>query len=470
MTEVAPAPAKPARSSTVGAGLSFLWPGLGQWYLGRAHSALVYAAPMALIAVLLIGQLAAGFTTFGVRLLDPGFSLPLLVLVVLTGGWRMLAIVDAALRRRAGARFGRRPVAIVAALLALVVGTHGLAAYYTYAFYQAGSTIFVVDDPGPTEPPPTEPGGSSPTPTDDVVVPPTATPAPERDRITILLTGIDKSTERTTSLTDTLLVVSLDPETGAVAMVSFPRDIAEFPLSDGRTFYGRINSLMSYAANHPRRFPDGPLPSLAKELGFLLGIPVDYYAAVDLDGFQLLIDAVGGVTVEVERAIADPRYNWLDGSPRGFYLDIGRQKLDGRTALAFVRSRYGAGDNDFTRSDRQQQLLLALRTKLTKPEHLDKLPAVLDAAAKTVRSNFPPERLAEILELAQLDGGGVRRVVLQPPRYSVHPPTNTTGGTYILRIKWDAIRALSVRLFAEDSAFWTGEFDTAGSPIPIPAP
>ena len=459
-----------SRSSLVGAGLSFLWPGLGQWYLGRSRSALVYAAPMALIALLLGAQLAAGLTAFAVRLLDPNFSLTLLILVLLLGGWRLLAIVDAALPgARSAAGWSRRSLAWMGLLLALVVGMHGFVAYYTYAFYQAGSAIFVGDPPGSDQPIAGGSNGASPTPTDDYNVPPFETPATERDRVTILLTGVDKNTERTHSLTDTMLVVSIEPETGAVVMVSFPRDIAEFPLYGGGTYFGKINSLMSYAAGHPKQFPDGPLPTLAKELGYLLGLPINYFAAVDLDGFQYMIDAVGGVTVNVERGIADPAYNWLDGT-HGFYLSAGKHKLDGRLALAFVRSRQGAGDNDFTRADRQQQLLLALRTKLTKPQNLDKLPAVLDAAAKTVRTNFPPERLDEIIQLAQLESSAINRVVLQPPKYSVHPPTNTTGGTYILRIKWDAIRALSVRLFAEDSAFWSGQFDESGTPVPLPAP
>jgi LCP family protein required for cell wall assembly len=275
--------------------------------------------------------------------------------------------------------------------------------------------------------------------------------------VTILLTGIDKANGRTHSLTDTMLILTVDPTTGQSTMVSFPRDIARFPLYSGGTFNGKINSLMTWAQNHPTDFPDGPLPTLARELGFLLGIPVHYYAAVDLDGFRQMIDEVGGVTVTVDRPIRDYLYDWLDGSPRGFFLDAGTQTLDGRTALAFVRSRRGSGDNDFTRAARQQQLLLALRSKLTDPLMLPRLPAILDIAGETIKTNFPPERIDEMLHLAaSVDDGSVRRYVLQPPKYSVHPPTNTTGGIYILTLKLDAVRALSVELFGEDSAYWTG--------------
>lgn len=445
-----------------------MWPGLGQWYAGRRRAGLLYALPVVLLAVLMLVEMQEGLTVFAVRLLDPSVSLTLVILIVLAAGWRLLSIVDAATGAQSLRALRGRTGGVVALLAVLVIATHGIAASYAYSFYTAGSQIFVADDPTTDQVP--DPSMTGAPPSDDYDVPPFATPGTASSRITILLTGVDKNTERSHSLTDTILVVSVHPETKDVVMVSFPRDIAQFPLYLGGTFNGKINSLMTAAANNRERFPDGPLPTLAKEVGFLLGVPINYFAAVDLDGFQKMIRAVGGVTVTVERPIADPKYDWLDGSPNGFYLAAGKQHLNARIALAYVRSRYGAGDNDFTRAARQQQLLVALRAKLTDPANLDKLPAVLDAAADTIRTNFPPERLDEMIGLAESIGdGSIRRFVLQPPTYSVHPPTNTTGGTYILRLKLDALRELSVQLFGSDSAYWTGTFDPAGSPIPKPS-
>lgn len=451
------------------AALSALWPGLGQWYAGRPRAALFYALPVILVAALLAQQLLGGLTVFAVRLLDPSFSLTLLILIILAGAWRVLSIVDAASGAQAGRGARGRRGAVVALIAVAVIGVHAIGVSYAYSFYSAGSKIFVADDPSSDQVP--AQSSASAQPSDDYNVPPFATPGTDRSRITFLLTGVDKNTERSHSLTDTILVVSVDPVTGGVVMISFPRDISEFPLYGGGTFTGKINALMTSAANHPDRYPDGPLPTLAKEVGYLLGIPVNYFAAVDLDGFQKMIDAVGGVTVTVDRAIADPKYDWLDGSPRGFYLRAGEQHLNARNALAYVRSRFGAGDNDFTRAARQQQLLVALRAKLTDPRNIGMLPAVLDAAAQTIRTNFPPDRLDEMIGLAEAAGeGSIRRFVLQPPTYSVHPPTNETGGTYILRLKLDALRALSVQLFGEDSAFWSGTFDPSGSPVPLATP
>ena len=383
-------PSRP-RPGLVAATLSALWPGLGQWYAGRPRAAFAYGLPVVLLALLLGLEALDGLTIFAVRLLDPSFSLTLLILIVLAGVWRLVSIFDAATVRPSSPASSWRTRGVLAVLAVLVIGAHALAASYAYSFYSAGSKIFVIDGPTSSE----VPGGSSSpgasvAPSDDYNVPPFATPGTTASRITVLLTGIDKNADRTHSLTDTILVVSVDPLTREMVMVSFPRDIAQFPLYGGGTYDGKINSLMTAAANSPKRFPDGPLPTLAREVGFLLGIPVNYFAAVDLDGFQKMIRAVGGVTVTVEHAIADPKYDWLDGSPPGFYLAAGKQHLNARIALAYVRSRYSAGDNDFGRAARQQQLLLALRQKLTDPVNLDKLPAVLDAAAETVRTNFPP--------------------------------------------------------------------------------
>lgn len=440
--------------------LSFAWPGLGQLYAGRARPALIFAAPIGILALLLALRLAAGVESFAVGLLDPTFALSLLVLVVLAGAWRIASMVDAsrALRPRP---FQGRSGRWLVALIAIVVVSHLVLASYVWAFYGAGTQIFV-------------PNGSGPVASGDPNASPGATPFPIPEtplsRITVLVTGIDHTTNRTEFLTDTLLVVSVDPVTKTASMVSIPRDIAGFPLYTGGRYAGKINSFMTYAGNHPKEFPAGAMSSLTSQVGFLLGIPIHYYAALDLDGFERLIDVVGGITVTVDRAINDPRYAWLDGT-HGFKLSAGVHTLDGRTALAYVRSRQGVGDSDFTRAARQQQLLLALRQKVTEPSMLTKLPELLDVVAQTIRTNYPSDRIDDLMTLMREVGDtNIERVVLQPPTYSFHPPSSETGGTYTLRIRLAAVRALSVRLFGDDSAFWTGTFDADGSPVPGPQP
>lgn len=442
------------RSPHIAALLSFLWPGLGQWYGGRARSAALFGLPVIGIAVLLLLQSEGGIGQLAALLITPSSALTVLILIGLLGAWRLLAIADS--MNAGGNRhpLRQRSTLVTFGVLALLVlVTHTALGYTAWAFYDAGTRIFVADtSPDATSVPSVAPGQTASV-EEEYQASPIATPQTTASRINVLLTGIDSAETRTTSLTDTLLVASVDPTTGDVALISFPRDISNFPLYDGRTFTGKINGFMSWARTHPSEYPDGPLTSLVKEMSFLLGAPIHYYAAIDLAGFRRMIDLVDGVAIDNPRAIDDPRYDWLDGQ-RGFSLSAGSHHLDGRTALAYVRTRQGLGDSDFARSRRQQQVLLALRTKLTSPDMIGRLPGLLDAAGDTIRTNFPSERVGEMIDLAQrVDPSRVTQVVLGPSRYAFHPPNSETGGIYTLRLKMDKLAELSIQIFGDTSRY-----------------
>jgi anionic cell wall polymer biosynthesis LytR-Cps2A-Psr (LCP) family protein len=168
------------------------------------------------------------------------------------------------------------------------------------------------------------------------------------------------------------------------------------------------------------------------------------------------------VDINNPRAIDDPGYGgWTDGRPIGFKLSAGNHHLDGPMALAYVRSRKGAGDTDFSRARRQQQLLVALTRKLADPKMLPRLPDLLTVAGDTVRTNFPADRLSEMIKLSRtVDDGSITQVVLGPP----YATTPNRGGTYTLELDFAKLGALSMRVFGEDSAY-------AGlAPGAIPAP
>jgi len=454
------------RSTSLAVFLSFLWPGLGQAYQRRHRTALVYALPV--LAV--VGWAALEIATSGLQgvtldLFDPSYAQTILILGLIMGAWRLVAMADAWLfARRTGAR-ATLAAGVLAVLGVAVLGGHGYLGYLTWSFYDAGSKIFVDGGGGDLPLPTTDSDPSAGAPPADSIAgaAPIETPATSTSRINVLLTGIDSSPSRTHALTDTLLVVSVDPEAKTGVMASVPRDLARFPLWDGRTFDAKINSLLSYARRHPGEFPDGPTRTLVKEVGYLVGVPVHYYAAVNLDGFVTLIDLVGGVTVDNERLIDDPGYGgWTDGRPVGFYLAAGKQRLDGQQALAFVRSRKGAGDNDFTRARRQQQLLVALQKKMADPAMLPKLPSILAAAGDTLKTNFPASRLSEMLDLARtIEDDDVRRIVLGPP-YATNP---NDGTGYILVPDMKKFAEASVRLFGEDSRYFEPTSSTA-APAP----
>ena len=453
------------RSTSLAVLLSFLWPGLGQAYQRRPRTALIYALPV--LAVLGWGawEIATrGLQGVALDLFDPSYSQTVLILGLIMGAWRLVAMADAWLfARRIGAR-----VAVAGGVLAVlglaVLGGHGYLGYLTWSFYDAGSKIFVDGGGGDVGLPTTDPDASPGASADPIAgATPIETPETSTSRIAVLLTGIDSSPTRTHALTDTLLLVSVDPEAKTGVMASLPRDLARFPLWDGGTFQGKINSLLSYAARNPKEFPDGSTTSLVKEVGYLVGVPVHYYAAVNLEGFVTLIDLVGGVTVDNERLINDPGYGgWTDGRKVGFYLAAGKQRLDGQEALAFVRSRKGAGDNDFTRARRQQQLLLALQKKMTDPAMLPKLPSILAAAGDTLKTNFPASRLSEMLDLGRSIGDDqIQRIVLGPP-YATNPGN---AGSYILVPDMKLFATASIRLFGEDSRYFEPK---SGAATPAP--
>jgi LCP family protein required for cell wall assembly len=451
-----------ARSTSLAVLLSFLWPGLGQLYQGRRRTAALYGLPVAAAVLIVIVQLLGGIERFAATLLDPTVALTLVILVVLLAIWRLFSMADALLggeRRRPPGR--RIVIPLFAGLTALVILSHAWVGAVTWAFYDAGSHIFV-GDRGPDATPATN---ETPDPSSNEVdfqATPFPTPPTTSKRISILVTGIDSGHGREHALTDTIMLVSVDPDTGKVAMLSFPRDISNFQLYSGGTYRGKINSLMTYARLHPDQFPDGGLPTLAKEVGFLAGVPIQYFAAINLEGFQKMIDVVGGVDVVNPKRIDDPVYDWFDGT-RGFHLAAGPVHLNGKVGLAYVRSRYGAGDSDFTRAARQQQVLSALRKKLTDPSVLARLPELLKAVGSSIRTNYPSDQVRDLADIAsQVSDDNTEKHVLGPP-YAVHPPTNTTGGIYTLQLDMGRMAKLSVNLFGSDSSYAS---TSSASPAP----
>jgi LCP family protein required for cell wall assembly len=451
-----------SRSSATAAFLSFLWPGLGHWYVGRRRGAILFAAPAVLAALALLSQALGGIEQVAALLLVPTTALTVMILIILLGVWRLIALVDAAAAPR---DTRRRNATVAVALAAVIVATHAWAGYVAWAFYDNGSDVFVGDNgPDATAPPAAshDPGTSMP-PDDEYEATPLATPETDEARINVLLMGVDSAASRSTELTDTIMIASIDPETSDVALISFPRDLSNFPLWDGRTYRGKINSFLTWARTHPEEFPDGPLQSLVREIGFLLGAPVHYYAAIDLAGFRHMIDAVGGVEVEVEKALDDARYDWLDGR-RGFRLSAGTHTLDGETALAYVRSRYSANDNDFNRARRQQQVLLSLRRALTDVSMLPRIPELVEIGGDTIRTNFPSDRVSEMLGLAAgVDEDSVRQVVLGPP-YATNP--QSTDGIYRLQLDMDRLARLSIEIFGDASSYASAPGASPGSSAP----
>ena len=296
-------------------------------------------------------------------------------------------------------------------------------------------------------------------------------PVPGTDaRMNVLLVGIDAGAGRDHALTDSLIVVSLDPVGKTVSMASLPRDLVNVPLGDGRTFAPKLNSLLSYATTHKDEFPAGGMRTLENAVGTLLGIPIHYYATVDLGGFIKMVDAVGGVDVNVKQALDDPKYRGygVTGN-KGWQVDVGPHHFDGKDALAYARIRRSVGQTDFTRQARQQEILLALRSKVVKGGALFSLPSLLDAIGDTVSTDLPPERLPDLAVLAgEIPAKKIVRVVVRFPLvHPAKPGQSKYGAVQLPDVA--AILAMAAGLFSTPGTPPQG-WDPKATPLPSADP
>ena len=426
--------------SAAAAALSFLFPGLGQGYNGQWVLASLLALPVLLVVVLGFLVVAGSGSGFLSRLLDSRILLGLVVLNLALLGWRLVAILQAhADRDRLTLRSW--PGWVTALLVVVTLAMHALPTYYAA---KAMDTLGAVSLEGGGDLLGAGAGNDV-----DFAVPSFQPEVARGERVTILLVGVDFAPGRTTRLTDTMVVATLDPESGEAAMISIPRDLYGVPLGDGRVYNAKLNSLMATAAADRATYPLGGPATLKAAIGDLLGTRIHYFAAIDIEGLRDVIDTLGGVTVTVERAINDPRYQDTLTLERGLYIEAGEQHLDGATALGYVRSRMSAGENDFTRAERQQRLLAAIAGQLTAGNLLVTLPGLLDAVKGNVATDIPSSRISALAgEVQEADLAGLARHVLTPDDGYVVVDANSAAG-YVLYPNVDAILQLGLEVFAE---------------------
>lgn len=410
--------------------------------------------PSVLVVILLAYGLRRGPLVFGAQLFaDRAVGLAAVAILILFGAWRLVSVVHAFL---GGNRDSSRRVvdrAVLAALAAVIVVTHLGAGYYVLALSDAGSEVF---DPGNTSlivqatpgPSPSPGLTAGPTPTEEAA----PTPVPN-GRVTVLFTG--RGTGTSYNAFDSIMVVSLNPQTKSIQMVSVPRDSASFPFYFGGVDSSviKINALPLYVQSGVIKSGDAPYTTLVKEVQYLVGVTINYHVVMDVGGFATMIYKVGGVDIVSPYGFVDPTYDWLDGSPYGFSISAGPHHLDGRTALAYIRSRHAAGDSDWKRSSRQQQILIALLHKMAQPSQILALPSLLKTLGSSVVTDFPANEVADYVALGQdVPSANITQVVLGPP-YTITGISNVTASNCLLN---DKVAALSVQLFGTDS-LWYGK-------------
>ena len=468
--------------------LSFLFPGLGQAYAGRRRAALAFAIPALILAALVAAAILGILEPPRNWLLSTGFLIAVIVANVAVFLWRSAAITDAGLWPwRGGVRLDRGWNGVaVGALLAITLAMHAWVGVVVLRLEDTLTDVFAGADPGRRDPTP-----AGPLPTDAPNEP--AEPVDRwngTERINILLLGTDAAPGRKAELTDVILLVSVDPVAETAVMVSVPRDTGFVPLPDTTVYDSglypdKVNGLMFVAAREPERWcPDlaaAPtscgLRTIEESVGLYLGVEIHHYALVDMSGFAQLIDALGGLELCLPGRLYDPEF---DGSLRNvdaiepLELPAGCHQYDGLDALAYARSRTGwiempSGEivpqNDFTRSERQQQVLLALRRELAQADTLFELPGVLDAIGRTVTTDFPRDQAGDLASLVPLiTGPDIERLVLSYPKYVDLP--QDPDANYLLVPKREAIRAEMGRILGQDELigwYLATEADRPGS-------
>ena len=200
---------------------------------------------------------------------------------------------------------------------------------------------------------------------------PEGTQEAAEEPLDVLVLGVDRrpsASEGATSHSDTMMLVRVSPQTGQIRLLSVPRDLlveVEHGVED------RVNTAYLY----------GGAPLAAEVMENLTGVTVDRYAIVDFGGFEDSIDALGGVTLDVEQPIRIG----LDG--RRVYLASGRQELDGLEALAYARYR-GSACGDLDRMRRQQRLVAALREEVLGWNTITRLPGIVRVVNDNVDTNL----------------------------------------------------------------------------------
>ncbi len=221
------------------------------------------------------------------------------------------------------------------------------------------------------------------------------------ERFTMLLMGMDRRAGETgfAYRTDTMILFSIDPQTGAVGMLSIPRDLyMDIPAYKGQQ-YGIQKVTTAFFLGELAAPGRGGGELAMQTIQYNLGIRVHDYVVIDFQAFIALVDAVGGVDIEVPFTINDPSYPDLAYGYDPFYLEAGIQQLDGYNALRYVRTRHQT--DDFSRARRQQQLLMAIREKVLDLNMLPQLavsaPAVWQSLSENMRTGLA---LDQIIRLA----------------------------------------------------------------------
>jgi LCP family protein required for cell wall assembly len=261
-------------------------------------------------------------------------------------------------------------------------------------------------------------------------------------RYNILLLGGDAGADREGLRPDTVMVASIDANTGKTVLFSLPRNLQHVPFPESSPLYKlypppenywcydsrptdpcMLNSIYTEAENHKDLFKGVKWPGVEATKGAVeetLGLKINYWAMIDMRGFEKLIDALGGIRLDVGRRIPIGSHTGKKGVYG--YIEPGKdQLLNGFQALWFARSREGSSDYD--RMQRQQCVINAMVKQLDPGTVLTNFQAIADASSKVVATDLPADQISTMLELAlQVKKHKLKSVSFVPPLIETYAP------------------------------------------------
>lgn len=273
-------------------------------------------------------------------------------------------------------------------------------------------------------------------------------------RVNVLLLGVGDPGHSGEMLSDTIMVLSYDVATKQVAMISIPRDL----YVDINDDCGDNKINFAHACGEMNKYAGGG-PALASEtVSKVLGIPIHYYARVNFTGFKEVVDAVGGIDVNVEEDLYDYLYPTDTGGVTTLYIEKGLQHMDGETALKFARSRETT--SDFDRAKRQQLVLAAIKSKVTSTDTLlnpAKIIALVNALGNNIKTDFDLSYVQRAIDLFRnVDSGAIRNLVFDNSEKGLLTDSSSEYAGYILipragMFDYERLQSAANNIFADQS-------------------
>lgn len=253
-----------------------------------------------------------------------------------------------------------------------------------------------------------------------------------QDRINILLLGMGGHGHDGPYLTDTMILASIQPSTGDVAMISIPRDLGvEIP---GRGL-NKINHANAFGEAR-QSGSGGSLATSVVEKTF--DVDIHYYVRVDFQAVKQIIDDIGGIKIDVEQSFIDTEYPAPDNEYRTISFKSGIQTMDGDTALIYARSRHGNNQegSDFARARRQQRMILALKEKMVSFETLAnpiRIHSIIEILGQHLSTNMNFSDIIYMIKLAkQINLSNIKTTVLDNSPNGYLKNGYSPNGTFIL--------------------------------------